>query len=595
MVEIPQVGYALLNTISGPESGGDYNINYGGGRFDDYGDHPRNPVLIKSGPNKGKYSTAAGKYQFLSSTWDSYKKKLGLKDFSPSSQDQAAWQLAQDDYYSRTKRDLQSDLEAGDLSRVPAALHPTWTSMPGGIEQGIGSNAFVSAYNASLNNPALSAIDGATGGPPLPKPSPTSQAGILAALNQTNPAGSPFAPTQNSAGMASMGADLGLASAPVNVNSVPMPRPRPNVGSSNAQQPLGNSADLSLAQNPVLGLGSNFDPNMGLPGIVPGTNAYQMPSDYTGGSILPPMPRPRPPGAFNGIPQPAGLLQQQVAKENAGMNPGQLGQAPHPADMSAMLAGPRNGYPGLPQLGMGSTVQQMYQGILPQKPGVNISDLVRGNSYGMGDGGQPDLVPNMDASGQLASISQGGTADLYKGILPLAGQMEMSGQVQSPAQSNFVSQVFSGTVPPITPAQPIPPTSTQPAPQVYAPTAPQSNPSPAGTMQRDYARTGEGGMTGGSILPQILRSGGYLYTPKDGGGFTKVGKDPSFGDGASKSLFGSNPSGFGGGLLGSIFKPSKTGGPSSGGSKNPVAISTNSNGLSDGPKRKYNPNTNRWE
>lgn len=148
---------ALLNTIAGPESAGSYNVMYSPGArryFSDYSDHPRSPAVIARGPNAGRTSDAAGKYQFLSSTWRAYKDKLGLTDFSPPSQDRAAWALAVDDYKRRSGgRDLLQDLQSGDprvIAGIGRNLSGTWTSLPGGIEQGIGQDAFVSAFMRNL-------------------------------------------------------------------------------------------------------------------------------------------------------------------------------------------------------------------------------------------------------------------------------------------------------------------------------------------------------------------------------------------------------------------------------------------------------------
>lgn len=161
MAELSPVARALLETIAGPESRGDYNVIYGGSQFDDYSDHPRKPVTIMSGPNKGSTSSAAGKYQFLGSTWDDVAGRHGISDFSPASQDQAAWALATEEYKRDTGRDLEADLAAGDLSRVAPSLKNQWTSLPGGIEQGIGGSAFANAYASNLGNPALGAINSA--------------------------------------------------------------------------------------------------------------------------------------------------------------------------------------------------------------------------------------------------------------------------------------------------------------------------------------------------------------------------------------------------------------------------------------------------
>lgn len=174
MAELSPVARALLETIAGPESKGDYNVIYGGSQFDDYSDHPRQPVMITSGPNKGQYSSAAGKYQFLGSTWDDIAGRYDIPDFSPASQDAGAWALATEEYKRDTGRDLEADLAAGDLSRVAPSLRNQWTSLPGGIEQGIGGTAFANAYASNLGkpiNPAVGAINSAAPAKPAGKPS----------------------------------------------------------------------------------------------------------------------------------------------------------------------------------------------------------------------------------------------------------------------------------------------------------------------------------------------------------------------------------------------------------------------------------------
>ncbi|MFC0407915.1 hypothetical protein [Roseomonas elaeocarpi] len=135
----------LLDTIAGTESPG-YNVLYGGRRFDDYSAHPNVPNVITSGPHVGETSTAAGRYQFLKGTWDEASKALGLTDFSPASQDRAAWWLAQRDYSKRTGRDLNADLNSSDpavRAGIGPALRGTWTSLPGGIEAGTNQDRFL--------------------------------------------------------------------------------------------------------------------------------------------------------------------------------------------------------------------------------------------------------------------------------------------------------------------------------------------------------------------------------------------------------------------------------------------------------------------
>ena len=152
---------ALLDTIASTEAPA-YNVMYGHGwsgedrTFSDYSRHPGRFFTITSGPNKGKKSSAAGRYQFLGSTWDRLASRYGLKDFSPRSQDLGAVALAREDYRRMTGRNLTADLASGDpaiLAGVGKSLSRTWTSLPSGIEQGQGVDRFVSTFQKALGQP----------------------------------------------------------------------------------------------------------------------------------------------------------------------------------------------------------------------------------------------------------------------------------------------------------------------------------------------------------------------------------------------------------------------------------------------------------
>ena len=150
--DLPPEARALLDTIASDEAP-DYNTMYGGRKFSNLSQHPGIYTDIKSGPNAGKKSSAAGRYQFLKSTWDNQADKLGLKDFSPESQDLAAWDLASSAYERKTGRDLLGDLRSGDprhTGRIASALSSIWTSLPGGIEQRSHADKFVNRYSESL-------------------------------------------------------------------------------------------------------------------------------------------------------------------------------------------------------------------------------------------------------------------------------------------------------------------------------------------------------------------------------------------------------------------------------------------------------------
>ena len=113
----------MIATAEGTAKLGDngYNVLVGGSLFTGYADHPRKAVYL---PKYKIKSTAAGRYQILSKYYDSYKKLLKLKDFSPASQDAIAIQMIKE----------QHALEDVDEGRVDAAIKKVsniWASMPG--------------------------------------------------------------------------------------------------------------------------------------------------------------------------------------------------------------------------------------------------------------------------------------------------------------------------------------------------------------------------------------------------------------------------------------------------------------------------------
>jgi muramidase (phage lysozyme) len=102
-----------------------YNVLFGGGQFSDYSKHP-DRVIRSPG---GYASAAAGAYQFLPGTYQEAARELGLKDFSPESQDLAML------YKVR-----QRLMPAGGLAAITkegkftpalqAYLAPEWASLP---------------------------------------------------------------------------------------------------------------------------------------------------------------------------------------------------------------------------------------------------------------------------------------------------------------------------------------------------------------------------------------------------------------------------------------------------------------------------------
>lgn len=76
-------------------------------------------------------SSAAGTYQFVQGTYDQVANELGLTDFSQSSQNEAAWQYAQQTYQQKTGGSLYQALQSGNFRSIQDALASVWPSVSG--------------------------------------------------------------------------------------------------------------------------------------------------------------------------------------------------------------------------------------------------------------------------------------------------------------------------------------------------------------------------------------------------------------------------------------------------------------------------------
>jgi hypothetical protein len=122
-----------------------------------FSDLSKHPAIFVAGPH-GRTS-AAGRYQFVKTTWDG----LGGGDFSPASQDRAAWKLAQRDYRASSGRDLDADLKAGGLTpQILSTLTPTWQAFKGN------RGRHIATYQESLARYASATPQAAAA--PLPAP-----------------------------------------------------------------------------------------------------------------------------------------------------------------------------------------------------------------------------------------------------------------------------------------------------------------------------------------------------------------------------------------------------------------------------------------
>ena len=154
---LPKTAVGLLSIIMKFESGGVYNIMFGQRTFTDFSKHPNSAKTITEGDHKGNVSTAAGAYQIIKATWDRVKNKLGLPDFSPESQDMAAWEVAKDDYTARTGQDLDLVLRSGNFAAIAEArkvLSKTWEGL-----KHVTDEDFYKAITETQGNPASILVD----------------------------------------------------------------------------------------------------------------------------------------------------------------------------------------------------------------------------------------------------------------------------------------------------------------------------------------------------------------------------------------------------------------------------------------------------
>jgi tape measure domain-containing protein len=176
-------------TANMPNKG--YNTLFGHGQFSSFADHPRQRI-----PFGSTSSSASGRYQIMDFTWNEEKAKLGLKDFSPVSQDLVA--------LSRIlMRGGLDELLKGDIRGAINATRKEWASFPGANYPGQGMKRMedlLKVYDQSLrqyqpNAPRTqSELDALTkeetkegkGGPEFSSPPPIAQLPTLPNQNQDN-------------------------------------------------------------------------------------------------------------------------------------------------------------------------------------------------------------------------------------------------------------------------------------------------------------------------------------------------------------------------------------------------------------------------
>ncbi|MEG4323138.1 MULTISPECIES: glycoside hydrolase family protein [unclassified Microcoleus] len=151
---------ALMRTISASESNVSrpYHVVYGGKYVLDLSRHPDWCVKIVNGPNVGKCTTAAGRYQFLTSTWKDKAKRYHPNpgnfvlwqdySFEPEYQDAVVYAWLSDRKF--WKADIPEMLRQERLTDVLRMLSGTWTSLGYGIENNSMSSSLPKVYQKVL-------------------------------------------------------------------------------------------------------------------------------------------------------------------------------------------------------------------------------------------------------------------------------------------------------------------------------------------------------------------------------------------------------------------------------------------------------------
>jgi muramidase (phage lysozyme) len=164
---------ALMRTISISEARDPkpYTVLYGGEHFQDLSQHPDVCHTIQSGPNQGSCTTAAGRYQFLSTTWyeksrlyhpQSHDWQAVTADtatgdpsysFEPEFQDQVVYAWLTDP--EAWEINIPRLLHQGQLDRVLRHLSATWTSLESGSEMNVHTSSLQAIYQRILQEEKL--------------------------------------------------------------------------------------------------------------------------------------------------------------------------------------------------------------------------------------------------------------------------------------------------------------------------------------------------------------------------------------------------------------------------------------------------------
>ncbi len=151
---------ALMRTITASEANVSrpYHVLYGGQYVANLKEHPNRCITILAGPNIGNCSTAAGRYQFLNTTWDEKSQQyhphptvfFWWKSYSFEAQYQDAVVHAWLNDPQAWGVDIGKLLRQGKVAEVLRLLSATWTSLGYGSETNSMSSHLPEIYDQML-------------------------------------------------------------------------------------------------------------------------------------------------------------------------------------------------------------------------------------------------------------------------------------------------------------------------------------------------------------------------------------------------------------------------------------------------------------
>lgn len=159
------VQQSFLSALALGESGGSanpYSVGYGG---TDLTGSPTDQYGFPTWSGVGN-THAAGAFQFQPGTWAGVASEYGLDFNNPQDQNAGAWYEAQ-----KADPTLESDLQAGNFSKVQSALAKIWPSVmgsasnPQGLAGAIGAGAGSTIAGASVASPTSAADAAASANP----------------------------------------------------------------------------------------------------------------------------------------------------------------------------------------------------------------------------------------------------------------------------------------------------------------------------------------------------------------------------------------------------------------------------------------------